>query len=73
MAVDWHTLSQDTVPTVSTTGKLVHVKQIRFRVDTEPGEGHEDMVEVEDQPGYAARAVPLIEAKVAEIKAMFTA
>lgn len=73
MAVDWHTVSQDTVPSVSTTGKLVQVKQIRFRVDTEPGEGHEDMVEVEDKPGYADKAAALIEAKVAEIKRMFTA
>lgn len=73
MAADFQVVSQDTVPTVNPAGKLIYVKQIRFRLVGGPGDGHEDMVEVEDKPGYSEKALPLIEAKVAEVNALFQA
>lgn len=73
MATDWHTLYQETRPDVMPGGRLVRMRDIHFEIDTEPAKGTQDSVSVEDRPGYSETAVPLIDAKVAEIKRMHTA
>lgn len=71
MAADWHVTYQDSRPDVRTNGTLKRVKDVHFRIDTDPGAGHEDMVSVDEDMYTADNVRALIEDKVATIKATF--
>jgi hypothetical protein len=70
MAADYDVLYQDTRPDVASNGRLIRMRDIHFRVKTGPAAGHEDMVTVQDQPGYSAAVPDLIQAKVDEVNAV---
>lgn len=69
MATDWHVTYQDTRPDIQPNGRLVNVKEVHFRIDTDPASGHEDFVTVTEDRYNADNVRALIEEKVGRIKA----
>ncbi len=70
MATDYHVLRQVPRTEFGATGRPTDVYQVWFRVDTDPGEGHEDYVTVDSMRYTEDNVRALIEAKVATIKAV---
>lgn len=70
MAQGWKVLYQDTRPDVRTNGQLINVRIVHFRITDGPATGHEDQVEILDQPGYSEQVPALIQAKVDEIQSV---
>lgn len=70
MAADWHVTYQDSRADITAQGRLVYVKDVHFRIDTDPAMGHEDMVTLTEDNYSADNARALIDEKVARIKAV---
>lgn len=69
MAADWHVEYQDPRKEITSQGRLVNVIDVHFVIDTDPAQGHKDMVTLEESRYNADNARALIEEKVGRIKA----
>lgn len=69
MATDWHVEYQEPRKEITANGRLSNVVDVHFIVDTEPAQGHRDMVTLTEDRYSADNARALIDEKVARIKA----
>lgn len=69
MATDYHVTYQDTRPDITQGGRFFQVKEVHFMIDTDPAQGHEDMITIPEDRYTADNVKALIEDKVARIKA----
>jgi hypothetical protein len=70
MATDWHVTYQDPHKYFGQGGHSTDVVDVHFRVDTDPGSGHEDYVTIDASRYNADTVAAMVQEKVDRIKAV---
>lgn len=72
MAVDWHTTYQEERPSFRPNGSETKVVDVHYVIDTDPGQGYNGVVTVDDSNYNPTNIAAMIQAQVDLRKQMHT-